>query len=253
MINFWISAFLFPKGCLKRIQQLCSCFLWTGDVNKKAVAKVSWNTIFPKHEGGLGLRNLVTWNKTLSLCLVWLLFVDSSSSWVEWMKNNRLQGISFWEHDESRLSSSIWKSLLSLHQLAKEFIYCDIGNGRTASFWFDHWTSIGPLISRYGLVAPHRLGIPLYAKVSYATNSNGWLMWPARSHLVEQIHTLLTIIPTSMTDYVPDTYRWHIDNRAFVVFSTSNTWEVIRPRAQTKPWASCVWFRGATPKHAFLM
>lgn len=36
-INFWTSAFVLPKGCIKQIQSLCSRFLWTGNIIDKGV------------------------------------------------------------------------------------------------------------------------------------------------------------------------------------------------------------------------
>lgn len=68
LINFWMSAFLLPKGCIKKIQSLCSRFLWSGDISKACQVKVSWNDVCrPKAEGGLGLRNLSLWNRCLGL------------------------------------------------------------------------------------------------------------------------------------------------------------------------------------------
>ncbi|KAL1211211.1 putative ribonuclease H protein [Cardamine amara subsp. amara] len=63
--------------------QLCTKFLWAGDLTKCTVAKVSWNTCcLPKAEGRLGLRDFTTWNKVLNLRLIWLLFTNCGSLWV---------------------------------------------------------------------------------------------------------------------------------------------------------------------------
>lgn len=70
-INFWVSAFILPKGCLKNIESLCSRFLWNGDITRKPVAKVVWQSLcLPKEEGGLGFRSFSLWNKTLCLKLI---------------------------------------------------------------------------------------------------------------------------------------------------------------------------------------
>ncbi|XP_023644573.1 uncharacterized protein LOC111832464 [Capsella rubella] len=36
-------------------------------------------------------------------------------------------------------------------------------------------------------------------------------------------------------------------------FSSSHTWESLRPRKDEQDWADVVWFKGAVPKHAFNM
>lgn len=87
-INFWLTTFSLPKGCLKTLERLCNRFLWTGDIRKSTGVKVSWSqSCLPKSEGGLGS----VWNKVLSLKLVWLLFASNRSLWVAWNKEHRLK------------------------------------------------------------------------------------------------------------------------------------------------------------------
>lgn len=37
------------------------------------------------------------------------------------------------------------------------------------------------------------------------------------------------------------------------IFSTARTWNAVRPRKEEKTWNSDIWFKGAVPKHVFLM
>lgn len=72
MVNFWLSAFVFPKSCLKEIESLCRNYLWSTNPNAHSSAKVAWKDLcLPRNEGGLGLRNFYLWNKALMLRLVW--------------------------------------------------------------------------------------------------------------------------------------------------------------------------------------
>ncbi|KAL0875497.1 hypothetical protein Bca101_025202 [Brassica carinata] len=106
-INFWTSAFILPKGCIKKIESLCSQFLWG--------------------EGGLGLRNIALWNKNLCLKLIWNLFTKNDSLWVRWLHRYRLRYENFWNFDENKATSSTWKSLLSLRGLAARFLRPKLG------------------------------------------------------------------------------------------------------------------------------
>lgn len=45
-----------------------------------------------KDQGGLGVKDLYTWNKACSLRLVWLLFFRPDSVWVSWFKEVILKG-----------------------------------------------------------------------------------------------------------------------------------------------------------------
>lgn len=66
MITLWTSTFILPKGCLKKIDSLCSRFLWSGNIDGSKGAKIAWKHVcLPKKERGLGLRSLLDWNKTV--------------------------------------------------------------------------------------------------------------------------------------------------------------------------------------------
>lgn len=41
LINFWVSAFMLPKGCIANIESLCAHFLWSGNIEKRGIAKVA--------------------------------------------------------------------------------------------------------------------------------------------------------------------------------------------------------------------
>lgn len=100
LVNFWFCAFSLPRHCLKDIEKLCTMFLWYGDIGKKPMAKVSWNAIcLPKAEGELGLRNFLIWNRVLNLRLVWLIFSNSGSLWVAWIKEHKLKRKCYWSSD----------------------------------------------------------------------------------------------------------------------------------------------------------
>lgn len=75
-VKFWMSTFILPKRCLKKIESMYSRFLWSGSIETKASAKVHCTQVYlPKSEGGLGLRKFSEYNKVLCLRFIWLLFL----------------------------------------------------------------------------------------------------------------------------------------------------------------------------------
>ena len=50
-----------------------------------------------------------------------------------------------------------------------------------------------------------------------------------------------------------DAYYWSTESTSAGSFSSSKAWETLKPRSDSKAWASTVWFKGAVPKHAFNM
>lgn len=41
VINFWCSTFILPQGCIKKMESLCSKFLWSGRIDGSTGAKVA--------------------------------------------------------------------------------------------------------------------------------------------------------------------------------------------------------------------
>lgn len=78
----------------------------------------------------------------------------------------------FWMWD--RGGSWIWKSLCKLRLLAHPFVVCEIGSGISESFWFNNWTSLGPLIELLGTNAPRITGLAETATVREALGGNQW-------------------------------------------------------------------------------
>lgn len=181
-INFWISTFILPKGCIKKIESLCSRFLWSGNIENLKVAKVSWSTVcLPKAEGGLGLRRFSVWNRALCFRFIWLLFSTSDSLWVAWQRFYHLGNQSFWEVQQTNQDSWTWKQLLKLRKEALSFVKAVLGDGKVISFWYDVWTLMGQLITYMGLTGPISLRVPINAKFADTCSPNGWKLASPRS------------------------------------------------------------------------
>ena len=252
-VNFWTSTFLLPRGCIKKIESLCSRFLWSGATDRRANVKISWKTVcLPKDEGGIGLRNFKLWNITLLLRLAWLLFSGSSSLWVAWHRHHNCPtSYSFWTQTESPLMSWNWRCILRLRDLISRFLIVEVHCGLNTSFWYDRWTPLGPLINVFGTNGTRNLRIHIDASVADAYGVQGWRLPHPRSDMEVALHTFLTCFPTPSLDRGPDTFSWSTNGKSSPAFSSSKTWEVLRPRAPTQAIAKHIWFSGATPKHAF--
>ncbi|KAG7564362.1 Reverse transcriptase domain [Arabidopsis suecica] len=254
LFNFWASTFILPKACIKKMESLCARFLWSGSIERVSGAKVAWAAVcYPKSEGGLGLRRMGIWNSTLCLKLIWLLFSGSGSLWVAWHKHHHLRGKSFWSVKEKATDSWNWRSLIQQRHLAMPFVKCTIGNGETASFWFDNWCPLGPLITFVGENGPMEFQIHTQASVADACDDTGWKIPPLILSQSSTLASHLSHISLPLNETDSDYYSWVVLNKKFQSFPTSKTWDIIRPRDSLKEWVSSVWFKGATPKHAFTM
>ncbi|KAG2317788.1 hypothetical protein Bca52824_020910 [Brassica carinata] len=163
MVNFWSSVFTLPKRFYEKVDSLCSGFLWKNSTRSASGARVSWASICkPKKEGGLGIRRLEEFQK------------------------------SYWIISDSQRFSPTVRSMIRIRAEAAEFLRCSIGDGRTARFWHDFWTDLGPLIEAFGRRGPRDLRIALDAPVSAAVSEGEWRLPPARSEVAETLQVVLT-------------------------------------------------------------
>ena len=159
----------------------------------------------------------------------------------------------FWSLLPSTNDSWAWRKLLDLRPLALRFCRTKLGNGQSASFWFDPWTPLGQLINYIGSNGPRALRIRVNAVVADAIRDSTWSLPHPRSQQEVDLHSHLTTLSLPLSHDTIDACEWIAGDHSLTVFSSATTWDVLRPRQQTKDWVDVVWFKGTVPKLAFTM
>ncbi|KAL1211212.1 hypothetical protein V5N11_032674 [Cardamine amara subsp. amara] len=85
---------------------------------------------------------------------------------------------------------------------------CDIGDGQSASFWFDNWSEFRALIDYIDEEGPSLLGIPVVACVADAVNAQGWRLPSSRTRCprIRSLRILSKAPPDSYRG--PDYFVW---------------------------------------------
>ncbi|XP_018473666.2 uncharacterized protein LOC108844879 [Raphanus sativus] len=253
MVNFWSSVFTLPKRFYAKVDSLCSAFLWNNKTTSATGARVSWESICqPKQEGGLGIRKLEDYQSVFQLKRVWNYFSSPESPWSRYLSNNVFNRNSYWTMETTARVSATVRNMISIKPTVEYFLRCAIGDGRSASFWFDWWTDMGPLISAIGPTGPRDLRLPLSSTVSEATNAGNWLLPAARSDEVETLQIVLSTMPAPSPSRGKDCYLWRSGNSSYdKKFSTKRTWEQIRVPVEPVSWVNLVWFKEEIPRCSF--
>ncbi|VVA90333.1 unnamed protein product [Arabis nemorensis] len=241
IIGFWTAAFFLPKKVIRKVNSLCSSFLWHGSLDGPSSAKVSWSSLsYPKSEAGLGIKSILEWNDTCGLKLIWMLFFRAGSIWVAWIRSRYLSRSCFWSLNEDNQSFSwMFRRLLKLRHKAVTFLRILIGNGEETYFWWDPWTPFGPLIHFLGPQGPASLGIPLFSLVMERLSPAGWCLPAARSEIQLQLFSFITTISYSN---VSDVAQWLVGDKVCKSFSSKVTWDNIRnvkPHVSWHPLRAC--------------
>lgn len=127
-----------------------------------------------------------------------------------WLLSNRFHGINFWLVRDSQRFSPTVRSMLQLKHLLHTFLRCSIGNGSSASFWFNFWTDLGPLHLLFGPNPSRTLRIPISSSVADAVRDGHWNLLPARSDHAVTLQIVLSTIPVPSHTSDKDTYLWRL-------------------------------------------
>lgn len=240
--------FLLPKACINKINSLslCSTFLWKGDTDSRA-----WETVtLTKEQGGLGVKDRLTWNKSCCLRLIWMIFFRPDSVWVSWFKEVILKGSShnYWTTKLSTAYSWLANKLLKMKNVVYPLIRLQLQNGATARFWYDNWSPFGCLHD-YLHASNSRFGIPANATVASLYRNGAWRLPPARSDHQLQLISYLTTVQLT---YDHDCYLWEMEGKIMQKFET---WKVyhyyLRGNIDTVNWAPAVWSSKSIPRQSF--
>ena len=110
---------------------MCASFLWKGKEGPVKGAKVKWKLLcHPKSEGGLGLKDILSWNEACILQNIWAIISKAGSIWIAWIQAYVLKGRDFWQVPVSRNSSWSWKKLMKLRAKAVELVKWRDGEAR---------------------------------------------------------------------------------------------------------------------------
>ncbi|XP_019092327.1 PREDICTED: uncharacterized protein LOC109129138 [Camelina sativa] len=143
--------------------------------------------------------------------------------------------------------------MLQLKPTLQNFIKCEVGDGTTASFWYDNWTDFGQLITFLGVAGPSQLRVRRSATVIEASRNGDWNLPAARSIKGQSLMVAHTELPAPVVSRGPDMFLWRKASGNYShTFSSKETWEQVRHRSPMVPWAEIVWFKQHVPRYSFI-
>ncbi|RAL50897.1 hypothetical protein DM860_005253 [Cuscuta australis] len=118
IITFWARIFLIPSKVMKTIQAICRNFLWNSKAKYSKVPLMSWEeTCLPKRCGGLGLRNMVLWNKASIMKLNWDIHNRKDILWVQWIHTRYIKNENYWEYTPRPNCCNSWTQMMEVRNL----------------------------------------------------------------------------------------------------------------------------------------
>ncbi|GAA0162020.1 reverse transcriptase [Lithospermum erythrorhizon] len=115
--NYWCQTTFIPNQKVKDIEKIMKQYMWKGATAGKYIPKVSWKqATLKKEEGGLGIKDIRTWNMACMAKHVWDIYSGKEVLWVKWLNTIRLKGLSFWGIKDRSVDSWVWRKILALRE-----------------------------------------------------------------------------------------------------------------------------------------
>ncbi|KAK2653573.1 hypothetical protein Ddye_013429 [Dipteronia dyeriana] len=138
--TYSMSLFRLPRNLLNELHGLCNHFRWGSKVTKKSIYWVAWDKLCRgKDMGGMGVRNLINFNKALLVKHVWLLIKNPGSLTARVLIHLYFRSCYVLEIDISRKGSYFWHNLCWGRSLIDAGSRWRIGCGSGVSIYNDKW------------------------------------------------------------------------------------------------------------------
>jgi hypothetical protein len=168
-LTYYLSMFPFPRSVAARIEKLQRDFLW-GEIGEDfKYHLLSWSKVCtPISEGGLGIRNLLMFNRTLLGKWLWQFGIERDVWWRVAVdsKFDSLWGgqCSLWP--VGGFGVGLWKNIMKWRETFPSFARFEVGDEVRTKFWHNLWYGDTVLNE----VFPDLFGIALVMDASVANN-----------------------------------------------------------------------------------
>lgn len=156
--TYAMSCFDLTKSLCDDISQLICRYWWDQDDDKHKMHWVGWDRLkLPKHEGGLGFRDLHSFNMALLAKQAWRIMQAPGSLCARILQAKYFPNGNILTAEPVTGMSYVWRSILKGVDLVKDGLIYRVGNGENIKIWSDPWIANGLLRRVRGLrwLYPH--------------------------------------------------------------------------------------------------
>ncbi|WZY89335.1 hypothetical protein YC2023_046070 [Brassica napus] len=141
---FSMNIFRLPKEVCEEINAILARFWW-GTGESKGLHWYAWKRVcIPKREGGLGFRDLESFNQALLGKQVWRIMQNPNCLMARVLRARYFPDGDILKATLKKKSSYAWKSILHGKDLIVKGMRYIIGNGESTKMWTDSWLSLHP-------------------------------------------------------------------------------------------------------------
>lgn len=173
MSSHSMSCFKLPQSVCANIQSTLTRLWWDSEPGKKKISWVAWDKMAkPKSKGGLGFKDVTTFNDALLAKIGWRILKNPTCLLARCLLGKYCQSETFLKCQAPSSSSHGWRGVLMGRDLLKNQLGWMVGSGESIEIWSEPWLSHCEQVRPFG-PAPEHLQ---HLKVSdlFLPGSTGW-------------------------------------------------------------------------------
>jgi hypothetical protein len=136
---------IFAMGCFDITKEMChqisamtAKYWWNNQDKKNSIHWVSWEKLtLPKEEGGLGFRDLHSFNLAMLAKQGWRLLQNSDSLCARVLKSKYFPNSSLLKAKAKMGCSYTWRSIMQGLEVLKKGVIWRVGDGQQIDIWKD--------------------------------------------------------------------------------------------------------------------
>lgn len=168
---YYMSTILHSKKLLNKLTDIIRKFWWTGNNDEDSKKRICWKSWFdickPFDQGGLGIRDLLTVNKSLLIQCAWRILENPNNLVSKILKEKYFPHGSFWKASTKTPKSAFWSSILKIRHLLDNSIIWQLSQG-DISIWNQPWCSVWKSLPNH--ITDSAMTLHLPTKVSHLWN-----------------------------------------------------------------------------------
>ena len=143
--TYTMGVFQLPLRVCDELNALCAKFWWGQNGSERKIHWKSWSYLSrPKKEGGMGFRDLRSFNLAMLAKQGWRLLQDQDSLLFQCLKACYFPRCHFLDALESQNCSYTWKSIMAAMPILKQGCCWRVGNGSSIRVKLDKWIANQP-------------------------------------------------------------------------------------------------------------
>lgn len=197
--TYSMSIFKFPKKWCEEVNSIIAKFWWSGSTKDRGINWRRWKELTsPKGHGGLGFKEMSSFNLALLAKMAWRVLHDSDALWVQVFKGLYFPNSDFLKAKKDGRASWAWSSLLEGRDALLQGSLWHIRIGDTVGVWSDAWI---PGLVNHRLDIARRTGINWSLKVEDLIdwNTRSWDLICLRDVITEEERRAIENIPIAST------------------------------------------------------